>query len=214
MDFFAGLLAPILDALAIWTGSFGIAIIILTVIVRLVLYPLSYKQLQSAAKMQEMQPKMQELQQKYKDKPEEFQKRVLELYKEHNVNPFSGCLPMLIQIPVMYGLFRVLTNFPERLAQDARLQETISIVFLGMDLTQRHILLGALAALTWMLVTLTMPGDKQQKMVTLPMAAMFAVVGFMVPAGLALYFCVSNLFSALERLRMRSLMPAPAARKG
>lgn len=214
MYFLAGPLTPVLDALATWTGSFGIAIILLTLAVRLLLYPLNAKQLKSTAKLREIQPKLKELD-KYKDNPEEYQKRMMALYQEHNMNPLGGCLPSLIQLPVLFGLYRVLMQFPERLAENPELQGAIDITFFGIDLTTPYWLMGVLAGLASLALAFSYPGDKQQRMMMAPVSLMSVVFGFILPAGLALYLAVSYLFSALQQYRMRSLVVGPQpAKKG
>lgn len=88
--------------------SYGIAIIIFTLITKFLLLPFTIKQLQSSKKMAEIQPKMKAIQDKYKDDKEKQNQKMLELYKEHNYNPLSGCLPLLIQFPIIIGLFTAL----------------------------------------------------------------------------------------------------------
>ena len=91
--------------------SYALAIIILTIILKLILYPLSVKQMKSVKSMQLIQPKMQELQKKYKNDKEKLNMAVMDLYKKYNVNPMAGCLPVLIQIPILFALFRALSQF-------------------------------------------------------------------------------------------------------
>ena len=105
------------------TGSYGIAIILLTVAVRLMLYPLSHKQMLSMTQMQKIQPRIARLREKYADDKESLQREMIRLYKENNVNPFAGCLPILVQLPVMILLFRALMNY-----------EVADSVFLGIRL--------------------------------------------------------------------------------
>jgi YidC/Oxa1 family membrane protein insertase len=93
------------------TGSYGIAIILLTLIVRVLLYPLSQKQMVSMARMQKLQPRMKMLQEKYSDNKEKLNEEMMRLYKENNVNPMAGCLPLLVQLPIMIVLFQVLMNY-------------------------------------------------------------------------------------------------------
>jgi YidC/Oxa1 family membrane protein insertase len=93
--------------------NYGIAIILLTIIIKMVLYPLSHKQMKSMLAMQQIQPKIKEIQQKYKEKdPKKMQQKMMDLYREHNVNPAAGCLPLLIQMPILIALFRSLISFP------------------------------------------------------------------------------------------------------
>src|SRR5690606_7162424 len=96
-DFLKDIFAQILQFFAQTTGSLGVGIILLTVAIRLALYPLTLSQSRSLAGMRELQPKLQELQKKYKNKPEEYQRKLMELYQEHKVNPLGGCLPILVQ---------------------------------------------------------------------------------------------------------------------
>lgn len=90
--------------------DFGVAIILVTIIIKFLLIPLSKKQIQSQKKMQELQPKIKELQDKYKDNKEKQSKALMELYKENKTNPFSGCLPMIVQIVFLIAIYRVLFN--------------------------------------------------------------------------------------------------------
>lgn len=207
-DLFARPLIPILDALATWSGSFGIAVILLTIAVRLVLLPLGLKGLQSAARMRELQPKMQEIQERYKDNPEELQKRMMAFYREHNFNPFGGCLPTLLQFPIIVGLYRVLYDFPARLAENPELFERINMHFLFVDLTQPSPILAILAGLTTLLVMLVGPGDPTQKKMMAPMALFTLYIAWILPSGLALYITTTNLFSAAQQVFVQRSMPA------
>jgi YidC/Oxa1 family membrane protein insertase len=101
----------VLEFFHIMTGSYGMAIILLTVVVRLLLYPLSQKQMSSMARMQKLQPRLKVLQEKYADDKEKLNEEMMRLYRENNVNPMAGCLPLLIQLPVMIILFNVLMNY-------------------------------------------------------------------------------------------------------
>ena len=90
------------------THNYGLAIILLTILIRIVLYPLMKKQMVSMQETQKIQPLMQEIQKKYKDDKERLNQEVMRLYKEHGVNPMGGCLPLLIQMPILILFFRVL----------------------------------------------------------------------------------------------------------
>lgn len=96
-----------------WTGDYGVAIILLTVAMRILLIPLTIKQTKSMYEMQEIQPKLKALQEKHKKDKEKLQEETLKFYKENKVNPFGGCLPLLIQMPVFIALFRVLGTPPK-----------------------------------------------------------------------------------------------------
>ena len=85
------------------SGSYGLAIILLTLAIRIILAPLTFSQSKSMEAKKALQPEMQELQERYKDKPEEYQRKVMELYQKHKVNPLGGCLPMLVQLPFLWA---------------------------------------------------------------------------------------------------------------
>jgi YidC/Oxa1 family membrane protein insertase len=107
----SGLMLWVLEFFREMTGSYGIAIILLTVVVRLLLYPLSQKQMVSMARMQKIQPRMKMLQEKYADDKAKLNEEMMRLYRENNVNPMAGCLPLLVQLPIMIVLFQVLMNY-------------------------------------------------------------------------------------------------------
>ncbi|GAB6280206.1 MAG: YidC/Oxa1 family membrane protein insertase [Thermovirga sp.] len=100
----------VLNSLYSFTHSYGIAIIVLTILIRILLHPLSHKQLVSMQKMQKLQPRMKILQEKYADDKDTLNKEIMKLYKENKVNPAAGCLPLLVQLPILILLFRVLMN--------------------------------------------------------------------------------------------------------
>lgn len=91
-------------------GSYGLAIIIFTLFVRAILFPLTLKQLHSSTRMQELQPQMQEIQKRYKDDKEKLNQELMKMYKENNVNPMGGCLPLLIQMPILFSLIYVIAE--------------------------------------------------------------------------------------------------------
>ena len=92
-------------------GSYGAAIILLTILVKMCLYPLTVKQIKSMKAMQELSPKMKKIQEKYKDNPQVMQQKIGALYKDAGVNPLAGCLPLLIQMPILMGMYYALFNF-------------------------------------------------------------------------------------------------------
>ncbi len=100
----------LMSAIHSFVGSWGLAIIVLTLLVRLALHPLNHKQLVSMQKMQKLQPRLKMLQEKYKDDKEGLSRETMALYKENKVNPAAGCLPLLVQLPILILLFRVLMN--------------------------------------------------------------------------------------------------------
>ena len=109
VDLLRGILRAIHDVI----GSWGWAIIILTIIVRLILMPLTFKQFRSAQSMQQLQPKIKELQRKYKADKRKLQEETMKLYQEYRVNPFASCLPLLLQMPIFISLYYAIRFTPE-----------------------------------------------------------------------------------------------------
>ena len=93
-----------------FTGNYGVAIILLTVIIKLLFFPLTRKSFESMRAMQKLQPEMAKIREQLKDKPDEMNREIMELYKRHKVNPLGGCLPMVLQLPVFIGLYSALQN--------------------------------------------------------------------------------------------------------
>jgi len=186
-------------------GSYGIAIIAFTVITRLVLLPLSLQQIRSSKAMQELQPKLQALQKKYAKDKEALSRETMKLYREHGVNPLSGCLPMLIQLPIWIGLYSALINLSHT-PEFANPFLWIENLAKAPDMAR---------PLDWILPVLTVVSQwVVQKMMTPPtqdpqqqamssmmmfMPLMFGLFAFQVPAGLVLYWVVSNLFSIVQQ---------------
>jgi|HigsolmetaAR201D_1030396.scaffolds.fasta_scaffold06596_6 YidC/Oxa1 family membrane protein insertase len=110
---FVGFLEKVLLAFMNWTGSSGLAIIIFTIIVRLAILPLTIKSLQSTRKIQELQPQVKEIQRKYGKDPQKLQEETAKLYREYRVNPLGGCLPMLLQLPIFFGVYQAVLHLTQ-----------------------------------------------------------------------------------------------------
>ena len=108
MNAISNLLGHILKIIFEFVNNYGWSIIVFTLFVRLLLVPLMIKQIKSQKAMQDIQPKIKEIQEKYKNKPEKQQEELMKIYQEAKINPLSGCLPLLIQMPILIGLFNVL----------------------------------------------------------------------------------------------------------
>ncbi len=184
--------------------NYGVAIILLTILVRLVFWPLTHKSTVGMKKMQEIQPLMKEIQAKYKDNPQRMQQETWALYREHKVNPMSSCLPMLIQIPVFIALFNVLRSAVEL--------RYASFLWIG-DLSEPEALFaswfpfGGLNILPILMAVSTglqsaftpSSGDKnQQRMMMIFMPIMMLVMFYSFPSALSLYWFLSNLFSIVQ----------------
>ena len=189
--------------------NYGVAIILLTILVRILFWPLTHKSTVGMKKMQEIQPLMKEIQARCKDNPQKLQQETWALYRDHKVNPMSSCLPMLIQIPVFIALFNVLRSAVElRYAPFlwiADLSEPEGLFaswfpFGGLNL------LPILMAVTTALQSYFTPsaGDKkQQQMMMIMMPAMMLVMFYSFPAALSLYWFLSNLFSIVQMYLIR-----------
>ncbi|NLK08871.1 MAG: membrane protein insertase YidC [Firmicutes bacterium] len=169
-----------------FSGSYGLAIILLTVAIRLVLAPLTFSQSKSMEAMKRLQPEMQALQAKYKDKPEEYNAKIMELYKENKVNPLGGCLPMLVQLPFLWALFAVLREFDFG---------TGFLWLTSLSTPDPLYILPILSALTTYAQMLMTSADASQKSMMFIMPAFIGYISINFPAGLVIYWVVSNLFS-------------------
>ncbi|OLN34029.1 YidC/Oxa1 family membrane protein insertase [Desulfosporosinus metallidurans] len=190
---------------AVGFPNYGVAIILLTILIKTLIYPLTYKQMASMRKTVDLQPKIKEIQAKYKNDKEKANAAVMELYKEHKVNPMGGCLPIVVQLPIFWALYSTLLHFHyEGTAVSARW-------FLGFELTKiygfapsYHIILPLFAAATTYLQTkVTNPNastDPTQKTMLYIMPVFFAYISATVPSGLALYWVTMNVVSILQQL--------------
>ena len=181
--------------------NYGLAIIFLTVAVKIALYPLSYKQMHSMKAMQKLQPKIKEIQDKYKGKdPQKMQQMIMELYKEHNVNPMAGCLPLLVQMPILIALYRSLLGFPYANAAHASflwiknlsIREPAEISFY---------ILPVLAGVTTYIqsrMTTSMSDPTQRSMLYI-MPLFIAYIAYQVQPGLALYWVVFNVVGSIQQ---------------
>lgn len=200
------------------THDWGMAIILLTLGIRLVLLPLTWKQTKSMAEMQKIQPQLKAVQAKYKDDKEKQQAEMLKLYSDNKVSPFGGCLPLLLQFPVLIALYSVLggrAGKPGLMLQYlAKHGETGTFYHVLKDLSLTpqavwqsgdylsfipYILLVVLFAVSIWLPQALMPGDKQQKMIGGYMAVLMLYFGWVSPAGVLLYWDVSSLWGVVQQ---------------
>jgi len=172
------------------SGSYGLAIILLTLAIRIILAPLTFSQSKSMEAMKALQPEMQELQERYKDKPEEYQRKVMELYQKHKVNPLGGCLPMLIQLPFLWALFAVLREFDFG---------TGFLWLTSLSAPDPLYILPVLSAVTTYLQMVMTSADASQKTMMFIMPAFIGYISINFPAGLVIYWVVSNIFSMAQQ---------------
>lgn len=185
--------------------NYGVAIILLTVLIKTIIYPLTYKQMVSMRKTVSLQPKIKAIQEKYKNDKEKVNSAVMELYKEHNVNPMGGCLPILIQLPIFWALYSTLRNFkydPSNVGAHMFLGFDLTYVY-GFTLSYHLILPIFAAATTYFQTKVTNPNastDPTQKSMLYIMPIFFAYISATVPSGLALYWVTMNCVSILQQI--------------
>jgi YidC/Oxa1 family membrane protein insertase len=183
------------------TGSYGLGIILLTILIRVILFPLYKAQIDSMKRLQELQPEMARLQQRYKDDRQRLAEEQLRLYREHGINPMSGCWPMLLQLPVIYALYGMLRNFQYE-------SGGLSPQFLWLpDLAKPdpwHVMpvLGGLSTYWQSKISMNLqPGAQQQQMQAMlyMMPLMMLYIFWGLPAGLAIYWVVANLITIAQQ---------------
>ncbi|MFL0248552.1 membrane protein insertase YidC [Candidatus Clostridium stratigraminis] len=196
--------------------SYGIAIIVFTIIIRLILLPLNMKQTRSQVKMQEIQPELKKLQEKYKSDPQKAQQETMKLYKEKGVNPMGGCLPLIIQLPILWALFYVFRNIHP---VDAATGQAIKVSFLWIkDLfgTDQLYILPILSGATTYLSSLMMtPATdsaqaKQTSTMNIGMAIFMVFMSWRFTAALVLYWVVNNLIQIGQTALMKKMDAAKA----
>jgi YidC/Oxa1 family membrane protein insertase len=195
-------------------GNYGVAIILLTVLVKILFFPLTQKSMTSMKQMQALQPQLNALRSKFKSDPQRFQREQMELFRKHRVNPMGGCLPMVVQIPIFYALYLTLQYSVE-------LQGAHFLLWIT-DLSRKDpyyvlpILMGA-SMLGQQLMTPTV-GDPRQARVMLIMPVIFTFMFLEFPTGLVLYWLVNNLLSMgqqylIDRAAKRPKPPAAVETK-
>lgn len=204
--FFAFLSRPLiffLEFIYSFVHNYGIAIIILTLVIKLLFWPLSQKSYASMNKMKQIQPLVQELREKYKDNKEEMNKAIMNLYRTYKVNPMGGCLPLLVQIPVFFALYEALLNsLALRHALFIEYLPFTNIIWLA-DLSEKDPLYITPIAmgLSMFLQQLITPstGDAMQRKIMLAMPLIFTVFFLNFPSGLVLYWLSSNIISIIQQ---------------
>ena len=184
--------------------SYGLAIILFTAIIRVLLLPLSIKQTKSQAKMQEIQPEIQKVQAKYKNDPQKSQQEVMKLYKEHGANPLSGCLPLIIQMPVLFAMYSVYYT-------NTKINGFGFLWLSDLSKPDKFYILPILSTVTTYIssILITPKGNNPQAKQTSTMNTGMAVfMGFMslnFKSALVLYWVVNNLIQIAQTLIMKKL---------
>lgn len=184
-----------------WLPGWGWAIMALTLMIRTLFWPITHRATMLSRRMQALAPEMKELREKFKDDPQRMQEKTFELYKKHKVNPLTGCLPMVLQIPVFFALFNVLRNAIELRQEgwlwafDLSKPDTL-IDIAGFPLNPLAITMGLTMFLQQHLTPTS--ADPNQKRIMQFMTIGFMVMLYSMPSGLTLYWTVNNLVSILQ----------------
>lgn len=208
--------STVINAMYHFTGSiglpnYGLAIVFMTIAIKLVMFPLTQKQMKSMRSMQAIQPKLKYIQDKYKDDPQIMQKKVMEMYKQHGVNPLGGCLPLLIQMPIFIAFYQSLYAFKFEVAEHASF---LWIPNIGKP--DPFFILAILAAVTTYLqqrVSMVDAKDPTQKSMLYFMPLFMAWIAYKMPAGLPLYWVVFNILGILQQVYV-NLTERPLADTG
>ena len=198
-EFIVWPLVSVIKYFADLLGSYALGIIVVTIIIRLCILPLTIKQIKSSKKMQEIQPKMKELQAKYSSKDavtqKKYQEEMMALMSTSGVNPLAGCFPILIQMPILIGFYHAISRMNNTPAFDLG-------TFIGFDLAASSIVLAVLAGLIQFVVLRTGPAmdNPQMKIMMYIMPFMIMGFGMVLPAALSLYWVVGNIVSVLQNL--------------
>jgi YidC/Oxa1 family membrane protein insertase len=209
---FSRLLLNSMNALYAWLGSYAFAIILLTVIVKALLWPLQNKANKSMKKMAVVQPELKKLQDKYKDDPVRFQKEMGQLWKKHGVNPLSGCWPIFIQIPIFIGFYQMLGKAVELRdhgflwVKDLASPDTVAHIF-GLPINPLPLLMAGTMFLQMSLSPKT--GDPAQRKMFMFMPLIFIFMCYNFASALALYWSVQNIISIVQLLLNRNKKDAP-----
>jgi YidC/Oxa1 family membrane protein insertase len=179
-----------------YTGNYGVAIIIITCILKLLFFPLTHKSYKSMKDMQKLQPKMAELKEKFKNDREGMNRAVMELYKTHKVNPMGGCLPMVVQIPVFFGLYRALMYSIE--LRHAPFMLWITDLSAKDPYLVTPIIMGVTMFIQQKMTPSNMDPVQAKMMLALPVVFTFMFLNF--PSGLVIYWLVNNVLTILQQM--------------
>jgi YidC/Oxa1 family membrane protein insertase len=213
---------PLFNLLHIFIPNFGFVIIVFSIIIKVVLHPLSRSSMKSMKKMQALQPMMNEIREKHKDDPQKMNHAVMNLYKEYGVNPAAGCLPLLLQMPILFALYSVFRSsielrqagflgwITDLSVPDIAFTLPFSIPLFGIrDMSGLALAMG-LTMFVQQKMTVT---DPRQKALVWMMPIMMTLLFNSLPSGLNLYYFVFNLLSIGQQVWMNKTQPDEPLRK-
>ena len=207
-----------------FTHDWGLAIILITILFRIIVYPITRKQFQSTYKMQKFQPLIAEIKTKYAGDQQRIQEETMKIYQEAKFNPLAGCLPMLLQMPIFIALYWTLQNLPTYISESGRAETALPATFYGIipDLSvspstvfAEHgiiavipyvilVLLFGVSMLIQLLLSKTR--ERQQLIMTGVMSIVFIWFGWTAPAGVLLYWDASSLLGIGQQMMSRKMM--------
>ena len=210
--------------------NWGVSIILVTILIKAVFFPLTKKSSESTQQMQKMQPKIQELQAKYKGKPQKLNEEMAKLYKEAGYNPLSGCLPLLVQLPILFAMYRLFNNYfefrgamfiphwiPDLSVGDSILQFPSPIPFLGWTDLRILPIVYVISQMVFGKITQTPTSDQQQnstmKIMMYGMPLFFFFMFYNAPSGLLLYWTCTNFLMLVQQMIIKAMMKKKEVRK-
>lgn len=199
-------------------GNWGVAVILLTIFVRLCIWPIHAKSMRTMKRMGLLAPMMKELQEKYKDNPQEQQMEVMKLYRDYGVNPLGGCLPLLLQFPIFIGLYSMLEYAAELRGhglwwvKDLSAPDTVAQLA-GFNINPLPIIMGLTMVAQMKLTPQPATVDKMQQRIFMFMPLIFLYISYDFASALALYWSTQNLFSIAQTWIMKLYVPEPKLEK-
>jgi YidC/Oxa1 family membrane protein insertase len=200
--------------------NYGVAIIVLTIIIKLLLYPLTHKSMESQEKLTKLQPKLKELQEKYKDKPDVLNRETMNLYKKEGVNPFGGCLPLLLQMPILIAMYQLLDRMVElkgaKFLWINDLSSPDAIFIFPNNFVIPFVNIGSINILPVVMVVVQIlsslfqpevQSNSQTKMMMWMLPLVFFFLFYNVSSGLVLYWTVMNILTLIQQIFKKYLFP-------
>ncbi|MDI3256698.1 MAG: YidC/Oxa1 family membrane protein insertase [Kyrpidia sp.] len=190
---FVGWFSDGIDLFARWTHDYGIAILAVTILIRLLTLPLWLRQMKYSKVMQEMQPQLQKIREKYGDNKQKINEETVKLFQQTGVNPLSGCLPTLVQLPILWALYQAIRS-------NAMLQAHKFLGLVPLGQPDHYFILPILAAVTTYIQSKMMltTNDRQQQMVLIMMPLMILFIAVSLPSALSLYWVYTNLLTIIQ----------------
>jgi len=214
-DFIARLLIQLLGLMQHLVHNWGLAIVLFSIAIYLILYPLTLKQMRSMKAMQALQPRIEQIRATYKDNPQRLNKEIMELYREYKVNPFSGCLPMILQIPIFFALYQVLMRsaalkgatflwIKDLSEPDKLFTLSQKLPILGNEINILPILMAIAMFAQQKLSSKNTSGAsaEQQKLMLILFPIMFGFIFYRMPSGLVLYWFTNSSLMLAQQLSM------------